>query len=194
LTVSEVVTRRLEIRRGTAGWNSLIVPDEPMNWISDFVTLVSLPLSRLALMFRPVLSSLLLLLVTALQSTQPCCVLQSACDSCCQSLAPGSRCDRHQGSCSCDGGKTVVESSQRRATGKESPNHLPSPQRHECPVCKGELPNLVTKTGELMFDRHAGQETTLWRAPVFEKPLLEIEETPIQRSSSRTRSPGHLLI
>ena len=145
-------------------------------------------------MFRPVLSSLLLVLVTALQSTQPCCALQSACDSCCQSQVPDSRCDRHQGRCSCDGGEAVVECSQRRATGEKSPNQLPSPQRRECPICNDEMPNLVTKTGELMFDPHAEQETPLWRVLVFEQPLPGIEDTPIQRSRSRTRSPGHLLI
>jgi len=39
LTVREGVAHRRGIRRGTVGQNSLIVPDEPMNWISDFVTL-----------------------------------------------------------------------------------------------------------------------------------------------------------
>ena len=159
-------------------------------------------------MTRCVLNSVLLL-TTLLQSTQPCCAhaipLQS---TCCNSPSP-SRCDHPGRTSDCsaetcpaalavDGFRQPCASSRcvsSRPTPEVAPFHpVPTPDRHECPTCNGELPNPVTKTSELQFAPSPDQDTRPGNFPAVAQGSPGNSDAPAQRNHSRVRSPGHLLI
>lgn len=161
-------------------------------------------------MFQCVLSSVLLM-TTLMQSAQPCCVHASSSARVCCAAASCSRCDardrastgpaenRTTGSReraaqrSCDSSQCAVGHSNPET---DSSPPVPIPERRECPTCQGELPNLVTKMGELQFAPNTDQVSHQSRLPEVGCRSLRIGDTSGRRirNCSRIRSPGHLLI
>lgn len=159
-------------------------------------------------MSRTVLSSLLLL-TTLLQSTQPCCAhsweSQRGCCGVGAALCGGAH--EESGSCHLEATATDTLAGNCRSSctashpltldstlGKEPSHHFPNPEHRECPACKGELPNPMTKAGELPFDLSTDQETTDYCFPVISLHPPGTNGTPNRGDRSRIRSPGHLLI
>lgn len=165
-------------------------------------------------MSRCVLSSVLLM-TTLLQSMQLCCVHTSLSQRSFCSTASSSSCKALDGTrgclaevCASDASRTIdakghvsrrPHDSAQCAASRLTPEsgsspHLPVPERRECPTCRGELPNPVTKTGELQFVPSTDQETLRGRFPEVRQISFRIDNTPGQGSRSRIRSSGHLLI
>lgn len=156
-------------------------------------------------MSRCVLSSVLLL-TTLLQSTQPCCAQSFSSRRSCCIVATSPEYDTCNGERTCVAGTCQTAGAQsvnrqlRDASKRDSipetrnPNPMPDREQRKCPACNGELPNPVTKTGELQFLPGTVQETPGDRLAVDSQNSARLSDTPHQDDRSKIRSPGHLRI